>query len=116
MQKDILRKLVRSSFDTTSWINVGNFLTYLLGPVSLALSCLDGTIRKTCKSKFYVAAMNDLIIVEQNKLLSKSVMNTYFLDLAACHNSRSSMENFLDLLIISLREYMSAALLIKKKV
>ena len=47
MQTDILGKSVRSSFDTNSYINVENLLTYPLGPMSLALSCLDGTIRKT---------------------------------------------------------------------
>ena len=52
--------------------------------MSLALNCLDGTNRKTCKSKLYEAAMYDLSIVEENKLPAKSVMNTYFLDLAAC--------------------------------
>ena len=84
MQTDILGKSVRSSFDTNSYINVENLLTYPLGPMSLALSCLDGTIRKTCKSKLYEAAMYDLLIVEQNKLPGKSVMNTYFLDLPVC--------------------------------
>ena len=70
-------------------------------PMSLALSCLDGTIRKTCKSKLYEAAMYDLWIAEQNKLPGKSVMNTYVLDLIRCknnaerlrHNLRFSMEN-----------------------
>ena len=83
MQRDILGKLIRSSFDTNSYINVEN-LTYPLGTVSLALSCLDGTIRKKCKSKLYEAAMYDLMIEEQNRLAGKSVMNTYFLDLPAC--------------------------------
>ena len=84
MKRDILRKLVRSSFDTNSHINVETLLTYPLWPVSLALSCSDGTIRKKCKSKLYEATMYDLSILEQNKLLSKSVMNTYFLDLPGC--------------------------------
>ena len=54
----------RSSFDTNSYMNVENLLTYPHGPVSLALSCSDGTIRKTRKSKLYEAAMYDLSIVE----------------------------------------------------
>ena len=70
-------------FDTNSCINVEKLFTYPLGPVSLALSCLDGTITRTCKSKLYKAAMYDLLTVEQNKLPAKSVMNIYFLDLAA---------------------------------
>ena len=69
-------------FDTNSCINVEKLFTYPLGPVSLALSCLDETITRTCKSKLYKAAMYDLLIVEQNKLPAKSVMNIYFLDLA----------------------------------
>ena len=52
--------------------------------MSLPLSCLDGAIRKKCKSKLYEAAIYDLSIVEQNKLPGKSVMNSYFLDLSAC--------------------------------
>ena len=39
--------------------------------MSLPLSCLDGAIRKKCKSKLYEAAMYDLSIVEQNKLPGK---------------------------------------------
>ena len=57
MQRDILGKLFWSSLDTNSSINVEILFTYPLGPVSLALSCLDGTIRKTCESKLYEAAM-----------------------------------------------------------
>ena len=64
MQRDIVRKLVRSQFDTDSCINIENLFTYVLGPVSLALSYLDGTIRRTFKSKLYEAAMHDLSIVE----------------------------------------------------
>ena len=45
MQRDILGKLVRSYFDTNSYINVENLFTYPPGPVSLASSCLDGTSR-----------------------------------------------------------------------
>ena len=57
MQRDILRKLViRSSLDTNFYTNVENLFTYPLGPVSLALSCLDGTNRKTYESKLHEAA------------------------------------------------------------
>ena len=84
MQRDILGKLIWSSFDTNSYINVENLLTYPLGTVSLALSCLDGTIRKKCKSKLHEAAKYNLSIVEQNKLPGRSVMNTHFLDLPTC--------------------------------
>ena len=52
--------------------------------MNLALSCLNRTIRKTCKSELYETAMYDLLVVEQNKLPANSVVNTYFLDLAAC--------------------------------
>ena len=45
MQRDILGKLVRSYFDTNSYINVENLSAYPPGPVSLASSCLDGTSR-----------------------------------------------------------------------
>ena len=43
-------------------------LKYPLGSVSSTLSCLDKTIRKTCKSQFHEAAVYDLSIVEQNRL------------------------------------------------
>ena len=84
MQIDMLGKFCRSLFDTNSCINVENLFVYPLGPASLALSCLDGTIRKTCKSKLYEAARYDLSIVDQNKLPAKIVMNIYFLDFAPC--------------------------------
>ena len=74
-------KLIRSSFNANSCIEVGNSLTYPLAPASLSLR-LDGTIRKSCQSTY---------------------TDTCFLNLAAhtniierlCHNSRFSMENTL---------------------
>ena len=40
MQRDILRKSFRSSFDANSCINVENLFIDPLGPLSLALGCL----------------------------------------------------------------------------
>ena len=55
MQRDIIGKLVRSSLDTNSCINVANTFIYLLERVRL-----DRVIRKACKSKLYEAVMYDL--------------------------------------------------------
>ena len=84
IQRDIVGKIIRLSFDTNSCINVENLITYPLAPVILALSYLDGTIRKTCKSNLYEVAMHDLSIAVLHELPEKNIMNTYFLDLAAC--------------------------------
>ena len=51
-------------------IKTENRLTYPLAPVILSLRCLDGTIRKSCKS---------------------SVIDTCFLDLAAYRNIIESL-------------------------
>ena len=51
LQRDILGKLVQSSYRNNAYVDVENLLKYPLAPVYLALGNFDGTIRKTCKSK-----------------------------------------------------------------
>ena len=83
LQRDILGKLVQSSYRNNAYVDVENLLKYPLAPVCLALGNSDRTIRKTCKSKLYDTAMSDLVTVDKTGLPGHDVMNTYFVDLAA---------------------------------
>ena len=63
-------------------------LSFPLAPVSIPLSTPDGSIRKTVKSKLYLAAVSDLQVVTTDELvLPPGKLNTYYLDLAAAIRS-----------------------------
>ena len=82
-QRDILGKLVALSHQRKTAVDLHSCLIYPLAPVSLPLSTPDGAIRKTVKSKFFLAAMSDLTILNFEDLPPAKRMQIYFLDLAA---------------------------------
>ena len=82
-QSNILRKLMALSCANKAAINLDVAMSFPLAPVSLPLAHCDGTIRKTVKSKLYTAAMDDLTIVNEDKLPPLQELFTYFLDIAA---------------------------------
>ena len=79
LQRDILGKLVPYSYRNNAYIDVENFLKFLVAPACLVL---DGTISKTCKSMLFDTTMSDLVTVDKTNLPGHDVMNMYFLDLA----------------------------------
>ena len=82
-QRDILGKLVALSHQRKTAVDLDSCLIYPLAPVSLPLSTPDGAIRKTVKSKLFLAAMSDLAILNFEDLPPAERMQIYFLDLAA---------------------------------
>ena len=82
LQRDILGKLVQSSYRNNAYVDVENPLKYPVSPVCLALGNFDGTISKTWKSMLSDTAISDLVTVDKINLLWHDVINTYFLDLA----------------------------------
>ena len=79
-ERDILSKLVKSSYRNNVYVDAENLLKYPLALVCLALGNSDGTVRKTCKSKLYDTAGYDLVTVDKTNLPGHDVMNVYFLD------------------------------------
>ena len=79
MQRDILGKLVESSYGNNAYVDVEN----LFEISCLALGNSDRTTRKTCKSMLSDTEMSDLVTVDKTNLCGYDAMNMYFLDLAA---------------------------------
>ena len=59
LQREILGKLVPYSYRNNAYIDVENFLKFLVAPACLVL---DGTISKTCKSMLFDTTMSDTTI------------------------------------------------------
>ena len=78
-QRDILGILVAHSYQYNWGIDIDSVLRYPLAPVSVPLSTLDGSIRKTVKSKLFKAAMSDLSVVTDEDLPGPDRLRTYFL-------------------------------------
>ena len=68
LQRDILGKLVQSSYRSDAYVDVENLSKYPVALVCLALGNSDGTISKTCKSMLSDTAISDLITVDKTNL------------------------------------------------
>ena len=82
-QRDVLGTLVAHSSKHEAGVDLETRPSFPLAPVSIPLSTPGGSIRKTVKSKLYLAAMSDLQVVTTDELPPPEKLNTYYLDLAA---------------------------------
>ena len=68
-QRDILCKLIQSSYRNYAYVDLETLLKYPLALVCLALGNSDGTISKTCKSMLSDTVISDLVAVDKTNLL-----------------------------------------------
>ena len=69
LQRDILGKLIQSSYRNYAYVDLETLLKYCVAPVCLALGNSDGTISKTCKSMLSDTVISDLVAVDKTNLL-----------------------------------------------